>query len=97
MAKGHIIIDEELCKGCRLCIAVCPSHLIQVAEYFNSKGYQPIMLVDAEQRCTGCALCAMMCPDAVITVVRQVPVQPVTSDADGHVAESQPKVTERGE
>ncbi len=96
MARGHIIIDEELCKSCRLCIAVCPSHLIEVAEHFNSKGYQPIMLVDVDERCTGCALCAMMCPDAVITVVRQVPVQPATSDADGRTAEPQPKVAEEG-
>ncbi len=71
MAKGHIVVDEEWCKGCQLCVAVCPSHLIQVADYFNRKGHQPVVVVDPDGRCTGCALCAMMCPEAAITVYRR--------------------------
>jgi 2-oxoglutarate ferredoxin oxidoreductase subunit delta len=76
MAKGHIEVDEEMCKGCELCMAVCPYDLIHMADYYNAKGYRPARLVDPESRCTGCTLCAMMCPDAVITVFRQVKVKP---------------------
>ena len=71
MAKGHILIDEEMCKGCEFCITVCPYHLVQMAEFYNSKGYKPAQLKDPGGRCTGCMLCAMICPDAVITVYRE--------------------------
>jgi 2-oxoglutarate ferredoxin oxidoreductase subunit delta len=76
MAKGHILVDQAMCKGCELCTTVCPYQLIHMAEFFNVKGYRPAMLVDREGRCTGCTLCAMICPDAAITVFRQVKVSP---------------------
>lgn len=75
MAKGRIMIDEEKCKGCELCLMVCPYELIQLASPYNSKGYRPARLVDPNQRCTGCMLCAMFCPDAVITVLREMRVK----------------------
>ena len=74
MAKGRIIVNEDMCKGCGLCTTVCPYHLIQFTQHYNSKGYKPVILVDLERRCTGCTLCAMICPDAVITVFREVKV-----------------------
>ena len=74
MAKGRIVLDQTMCKGCELCTTVCPYQLIHMAEFFNAKGYRPVTLVDPEGRCTGCTLCAMICPDAVITVYRQVKV-----------------------
>lgn len=75
MAIGRIVVDEEMCKGCQLCVAVCPYNLIHMADYFNARGYKPAVLVDPEYSCTGCSLCAMICPDAAITVFRQVKVR----------------------
>jgi len=72
LAKGRIVVNEEMCKGCELCTTVCPYDLIRMASYYNAKGYKPAMLEDPESRCTGCTLCAMICPDAVITVFRLV-------------------------
>lgn len=72
MAKGRIVIDQEMCKGCEFCAMVCPFDLISSADTFNQKGYLPATLIDPEQRCTGCMLCAMICPEAAITVYRQV-------------------------
>ena len=80
MAKGRIVIDEELCKGCELCTTVCPYRLITLADHYNAKGYRPALLVDSERRCTGCTLCAMICPDVAITVLREVKVR---SDVKG--------------
>jgi 2-oxoglutarate ferredoxin oxidoreductase subunit delta len=74
MAKGHIEVDEAKCKGCGLCTSVCPYDLLSMADYFNPRGYHPVIRVDPAERCTGCMLCAMICPDAVITVFRQVKV-----------------------
>lgn len=79
MAKGHILIDEEMCKGCEFCTTVCPYELVEMAEFYNSKGYKPAQLKDPDGRCTGCMLCAMICPDAVITVYRVAGTRPSPS------------------
>ena len=68
MAK--IIVDENLCKGCELCVTACPRGLLKLdADRINAKGYHPSTLTDPE-KCIGCAMCAMMCPDVAITVER---------------------------
>jgi 2-oxoglutarate ferredoxin oxidoreductase subunit delta len=73
MAKGRIVINEELCKGCELCTGVCPKDLIEMAmDRFTPKGYHPAAISDLQGECTGCAICAVICPDAAITVYRWV-------------------------
>lgn len=67
---SRIVIDEGRCKGCALCTHACPQNLVQIAEHFNDKGYQPAEFVDPEGLCTACANCATMCPDLAITVYR---------------------------
>ncbi len=64
-----ITIDEELCKGCGLCVAVCPRESMVFAEWANTRGFHPACVPDPET-CTGCAQCALMCPDACITITR---------------------------
>ena len=83
MTKGHIVINEAICKGCEFCALVCPQDLIKTADHFNAKGYRPALLVDPDGRCTGCTLSAMICPDAVITVYREVKVKPLEVKANG--------------
>ncbi len=74
MARGRIIVDESLCKGCELCTTVCPKEVIVMAkDRFTPKGYHPATLVDPDGACTGCAICSVICPDAAITVYRWVP------------------------
>jgi 2-oxoglutarate ferredoxin oxidoreductase subunit delta len=74
MAKGRIVVDENLCKGCGLCITVCPKDVIRIqTDRLTPKGYHPASLVDLEGACTGCAICSVICPDAAITVYRWVP------------------------
>ena len=71
MARGMVIIDENRCKGCGICVDVCPSHVLVLAEgRFNVKGYRPVEARDVD-KCTGCALCAVACPDVVFTALRQ--------------------------
>lgn len=71
MAKGLVIVDEDRCKGCGLCVETCPKQILRLAEgRFNAKGYRPIEVTDLKA-CTGCAMCAIICPDVVFTVYRQ--------------------------
>lgn len=62
------IFDIERCKGCQLCVAVCPKKIVVIdEEVFNSKGFHPAT-VKEQDKCIGCAFCAIMCPDCVIEV-----------------------------
>lgn len=70
MAKtvGTVMIAEERCKGCDLCVVVCPEHVLAMTPRLNAKGW-PIVALIADG-CTGCTLCADVCPDGVFTVYR---------------------------
>jgi 2-oxoglutarate ferredoxin oxidoreductase subunit delta len=63
-----LTIDKERCKGCGLCVPVCPKKIMRISETeMNSFGYHPAELTDA-QACTSCAVCALMCPDVAIII-----------------------------
>lgn len=68
--KGQIVIDKELCKGCKYCIEACPKGSIVVDTQFNSFGYFPAVFSHSE-RCNGCAMCAQMCPEIAIEVWKE--------------------------
>jgi len=72
--KGKIAVDRELCKGCHICIEVCPNNRIEVDESLNNKGYSPARpkenLSEGEKGCVGCAMCATVCPEVAIEVYR---------------------------
>ena len=68
MAK--VTFDENLCKGCGLCVEVCPKDVLQIAQdKINLKGHHPVEAKNPEA-CIGCAFCATMCPDCIIKVER---------------------------
>ena len=70
MAKGRTTFNEDACKGCELCVSVCPVKIIELSkEKINSKGYSPAYVTD-QDKCIACGNCAIMCPDSVITVER---------------------------
>lgn len=73
-ARGNIKIDRERCKGCHLCIEVCPNRRIIADDSLNKKGYVPACFgekfEDGQKDCTGCAQCATVCPEVAIEVYR---------------------------
>lgn len=80
MAQGTVQIASQRCKGCGLCIAACPQHVLAFADVLNAQGYHPVMLVEDLHTCTGCALCALVCPDVALTVYREpLPVRAAAS------------------
>jgi len=72
--KGKITIDRELCKGCYLCISVCPQEVIAVSDKLNQKGYYPAGYIENKKDgkgCIACTMCATICPDIAIEVYRE--------------------------
>lgn len=66
MAK--LTINYEKCKGCSMCVAVCPKKILEIdKDKLNLKGYNPVEIIDRDA-CISCAMCATMCPDCVITI-----------------------------
>jgi len=72
--RGKIVIDRELCKGCYLCISVCPQNVIATSEKLNQMGYRPAEFMEKGNKgktCIACSTCATMCPDIAIEVYRE--------------------------
>ncbi len=67
--KGRIEVETERCKGCELCVDVCPQDVIRLADKVNSKGYH-YAYMEHPEKCTACTNCALVCPDGVISVFR---------------------------
>ena len=70
MSVKKLVIDEERCKGCELCLNFCPRGLLRPANHLNSQGFKPAEITD-QDKCTSCALCARMCPETAIEVYRE--------------------------
>lgn len=68
--KGVIEVDAERCKGCGVCVSICPTKAIALNGKVNAKGYNYCYLIEPDA-CIGCAGCAMVCPDSVIEVYKQ--------------------------
>ncbi|MGM9803165.1 MAG: ferredoxin family protein [Muribaculaceae bacterium] len=68
--KGAIVVNEERCKGCGICVAACPFKVLALQQReVNNKGYHYAYMETPEQ-CTGCTSCATVCPDSCIEVYR---------------------------
>ena len=42
--KGTIVVAEERCKGCEVCISACPCDVLALSEKVNGKGYHYAMM-----------------------------------------------------
>ncbi len=74
MAKviGTVVIDEQRCKGCNLCVAACPTSTLSLRESdVNDRGYHFAYMSNPDA-CIGCSSCALVCPDGCIEVYRVV-------------------------
>jgi 2-oxoglutarate ferredoxin oxidoreductase subunit delta len=69
----HYNIEVDRCKGCGLCVAVCPKNVLEISSDVNSKGYYPAYQERPED-CVFCATCCRMCPDVAISITEKVEV-----------------------
>jgi 2-oxoglutarate ferredoxin oxidoreductase subunit delta len=62
-----ILIDENLCKGCEICIEFCPLKIFETSEKLNRKGYYVPVVVNQDE-CSECRLCELLCPEFAIII-----------------------------
>lgn len=60
-AKNEILLNREWCKGCGICVDVCPRQVLVM------EGGMP--MISQIERCNGCQLCEIHCPDLALCVV----------------------------
>ena len=64
-------LDVERCKGCGLCVTVCPKDVLEISDKVSAKGYFPAFQARPE-KCIYYATCCRMCPDVAITITETV-------------------------
>lgn len=62
-----VYIDKKLCKGCNICVQVCPKDVLELSPERNEKGYNVCQVVNLEE-CILCKQCEINCPDLAISV-----------------------------
>jgi 2-oxoglutarate ferredoxin oxidoreductase subunit delta len=68
----QVRVDSEYCKGCHLCIIVCPRRVIEEGKELTERGYVP-PIVSHPEKCANwkrndrkkavCEMCLLTCPD----------------------------------
>jgi 2-oxoglutarate ferredoxin oxidoreductase subunit delta len=57
----QLVINRNWCKGCSLCVELCPKNVLELDEVEKAVAVRP-------QDCTCCKLCELRCPDLAIEV-----------------------------
>jgi 2-oxoglutarate ferredoxin oxidoreductase subunit delta len=65
--RNKITVVPVYCKGCSLCVDVCPTGTLLLEDDPANK-FGVSIKVDAEEYCIGCKMCEDRCPDFAIFV-----------------------------
>ncbi|MBW6462878.1 MAG: indolepyruvate ferredoxin oxidoreductase subunit alpha [Dethiobacteria bacterium] len=60
---ADLLINQDWCKGCGICIAFCPREAL----FLDEKGKAE----KNNEKCTCCGICETFCPDFALTVVKR--------------------------
>ena len=64
---NKLTVVSVYCKGCGLCVDICPTGTLELEDNINSK-FGVSVRVAAPDRCIGCRMCERRCPDFAIFV-----------------------------
>lgn len=64
-----IQINKDACKGCGICIAMCPVKILEFSNDLNKVGVHYPKVID-ETKCTQCENCMIYCPDFAMVVIK---------------------------
>ncbi len=65
-----IVVDARYCKGCNICIHVCPKNILGVSDEVNCLGYYVPYVIDGP-KCNDCRQCELLCPDFAIFIIEE--------------------------
>ncbi len=54
------VVDETLCTGCGICVAVCPTACLEMAAH--------LPWLPRPRDCVSCVLCVAVCPASALTM-----------------------------
>ena len=63
-----IKLNTKRCKGCYLCVSVCPVKALSPSGELGEQGYETVK-VD-EEKCITCGSCYRICPDYAIEILK---------------------------
>ncbi|NOZ42340.1 MAG: pyruvate ferredoxin oxidoreductase [Alphaproteobacteria bacterium] len=59
--RTELVITPEWCKGCDICVKMCPEHCLILNK-------DQIVELAEPEKCTGCHICEWLCPDFAISL-----------------------------
>lgn len=64
---ANVTIDKVCCKGCNICLSVCPKGIFVKSKKRNKYG-TAMPDVNKPENCVVCRMCERLCPDGAIDV-----------------------------
>jgi Na+-translocating ferredoxin:NAD+ oxidoreductase RNF subunit RnfB len=100
-ANGIPVIDDDKCKGCKLCVSECPQGIIRLipqgqkgvfAFCNNRNAIKPMVRKTCKAGCSKCGICVKKCPSEAIVLENGIPrIDYSKCDSCGACVESCPQ------